>query len=91
MNVPITIDVLENDLGTDPLIMNTVVTEPLHGTATETSTEGFVGYQPNSGFTGTDSFVYEMCDASTQCDTATVYIEVLVSNILACLVFLCLF
>lgn len=91
MNVPITIDVLENDLGTDPLIMNTVVTEPLHGTATETSTEGFVEYQPNSGFTGTDSFVYEMCDASTQCDTATVYIEVLVSNILACLVFLCLF
>ena len=31
-----------------------------------------VNYDPNDGFTGTDSCVYEACDLVPQCDTATV-------------------
>ncbi|KAL7553573.1 hypothetical protein ACHAWF_016865 [Thalassiosira exigua] len=35
-----------------------------------------VTYAPNPGFTGTDSCVYEACDSTPLCDTATVTITV---------------
>ncbi len=33
-------------------------------------------YTPTTGFTGTDSFTYQICDTDNACDTATVTINV---------------
>lgn len=40
--------------------------------------EGELLYEPNAGFSGTDSFTYEICDYGVPagCDQATIYIEV---------------
>ena len=38
--------------------------------------DGTFDYTPNPNFNGNDSFVYEICDTSSLCDTATVSITV---------------
>jgi uncharacterized protein YjiK len=38
--------------------------------------DGTFSYTPNSGFTGVDSFVYQICDSADLCDSATVTITV---------------
>ncbi len=48
---------------------------PTNGTVTEVS-DGVFEYIPNTGFIGTDSFTYNLCDANNDCDTATVSIVV---------------
>lgn len=35
-----------------------------------------IQYTPNPGFTGTDSFTYQICDAAAVCATATVFVDV---------------
>lgn len=35
-----------------------------------------IQYTPNPGFTGTDSFTYQICDAASVCSTATVFVDV---------------
>lgn len=77
-DVTTVIDVLDND--TDPqddIDEDTldVISNPSHGTATEHS-NGTITYNPDSTFTGTDSFIYEICDEDDNCDTATVTIYV---------------
>ncbi|MFV0375843.1 MAG: Ig-like domain-containing protein, partial [Mangrovibacterium sp.] len=60
------------------LTVNTVpVTGVAHGTLVLNG-DGSFSYQPTGGFTGTDSFVYEVCDNGTPraCDQATVYLTV---------------
>lgn len=37
---------------------------------------GICTYTPDTGFTGEDSFIYEVCDALRACDTALATIEV---------------
>ncbi len=49
--------------------------EPANGTLLNNSNGTFY-YTPNAKFTGTDSFVYEICDSDLLCDTATVRINV---------------
>jgi hypothetical protein len=39
-----------------------------------------VTYTPNPGFTGTDSFTYQVCDSGGNCSTATVTVNVLNTN-----------
>lgn len=73
-------NVLTNDFDPDgdPLTVSTSpVTGPANGTVS-LNTDGSYVYTPNSGFTGTDSFTYQVCDNSSpaQCDTGTVTIEV---------------
>ena len=51
-----------------------VVTLPAHGTLDPVSNDN-PGYTHEIGFTGTDSFIYEICEAG-ECDTATVTITV---------------
>jgi VCBS repeat-containing protein len=41
------------------------------------SNDGTFSYDPNPNFTGSDSFVYQVCDTALACDTATVIITVL--------------
>ncbi|WP_107040325.1 Ig-like domain-containing protein [Brumimicrobium mesophilum] len=76
---PVTINVVINDgpgntggvLGTP-----TVVGIPTNGTTT-VDVNGNVVYTPNTGFTGTDTFTYELCETpSNLCGSATVTVEV---------------
>jgi len=39
--------------------------------------DGSYDYVPDNGFTGTDTFIYELCDVDSDCDTALVTITVL--------------
>jgi hypothetical protein len=49
-----------------------VVSEPSHGTVVMQADGSFV-YTPNPGFTGTDEFVYELCDpVASICDASTI-------------------
>jgi hypothetical protein len=49
--------------------------EPAHGTVTVSPTGGFV-YTPVTGYTGSDSFTYQIIDADGDIDTATVTLTV---------------
>lgn len=81
-DVPVAIDILANDndipaLGTltntNPTNGSVVFTN--NGTPTDPSDDG-VTYTPNSGFVGTDTFTYTLCDDLANCSTATVMIVV---------------
>jgi len=76
-NTPVTIIVLANDFDPDgnPISI-TATTPPSHGTITpNASGTGFI-YTPNTGYTGFDSFTYQICDNQGLCDVATVTIEI---------------
>ncbi len=79
MNTPVVISVLSNDtdpdgnLGTTP----TVIGGPVHGTAT-VNTDGTVTYTPATGYYGTDTFTYVICDNGSPalCDTAIAVVTI---------------
>jgi hypothetical protein len=77
-NVPVTIPVLVNDstFDEDPLTLcsNAIVTQPGHGTLV-VNQDGTITYTPVTGYTGVDSFQYQICDPEGS-DTAWVYITV---------------
>ncbi|WP_158277224.1 Ig-like domain-containing protein [Serinibacter arcticus] len=77
---PVTIPVLENDSSSTgtPLTTVTIVDAPAGGTAV-VKPDGTITYTPDEGFSGTDTFTYSVCDASTPtpvCDEATVTVTV---------------
>jgi gliding motility-associated-like protein len=81
VNVPVVIDVVDNDLGTD-LDLISVSTlglmQPTSGTTIVNSITGEMTYTPNLGFTGVDMFEYEICDNnSLTCSIATVTVTVM--------------
>ncbi len=79
IDVPVAIAVLNNDSDPDDgldtaSISTTGLLPPTNGgTATNTST-GVITYTPSLGYTGSDSFEYQICDVAGACDTATVYV-----------------
>lgn len=78
---PVTIDVRANDTTSSPpatLAPPTITQPPANGTVTVDGS-GNVVYTPNAGFSGTDTFTYQVCvqTAPTQCKTATVSVNVL--------------
>ena len=74
VDTPVTIDVLANDIF-DPTVYVSVQVFPQHGILGIVEV-GTFEYTPNAGFVGTDSFIYQICDTASQCDTATVTITV---------------
>ena len=74
----VTVDVLGNDTdiddGLDPASVN-VTSGPGNG-STSVNPDGSIDYTPDPGFSGTDSFTYQVCDLAGDCDTATVDITV---------------
>jgi hypothetical protein len=67
----------DSDPNGDPLTVNTTpVSGPSNGTVT-LNPDGSYTYTPDPGFTGTDDFVYQTCDAGGLCDSATVTINVI--------------
>lgn len=77
-NGSVNISVLDNDSDpNDNLAPSTLSlqTAPSNGTVT-LNPDGTFTYTPNAGFSGTDSFTYEICDSTGLCTTATVTILV---------------
>jgi VCBS repeat-containing protein len=62
-NVPVTVDVQGNDLGTG--LVTTIVTGPTNGTAV-VADDGAVDYTPTTGASGTDTFTYRVTDGAGQ-------------------------
>ncbi|MDB5226194.1 MAG: hypothetical protein JWN78_387 [Bacteroidota bacterium] len=86
INTPVVVHVLVNDTSydQDPLALPTtggVVTQPTHGTAADNG-DGTITYTPANGYTGVDSFQYQICDppGAEGCDTAWVFITIKQDN-----------
>jgi hypothetical protein len=80
-DTPVSIDVLANDSDPDDDLDPTsvrVVVAPSFGSAELEGTS--IRYTPDADRNGIDSFVYEVCDATGLCDTATVTIDVRAVN-----------
>ncbi|MBV7409941.1 Ig-like domain-containing protein [Maritimibacter sp. DP1N21-5] len=73
---PVVIPVLDNDSDPDgdPLDIIDIGT-PTNGTVTQND-DGTVTYDPNDGFTGTDTFTYTISDGNGGTDTSTVTVVV---------------
>lgn len=74
----VTVNVLGNDSNPNGnvLTVTQIVTAPATGTTT-INTDGTITYTPAAGFSGIETFVYEVCDAVLNlCATATVSITV---------------
>ncbi len=80
-DTPKTIDVRRNDFDPqgDPLDV-TIQTSPSHGTAIENLDET-ITYTPAPGFTGSDSFTYQIDDGNGHTDTAIVSLSVQVASV----------
>ena len=80
---PVTINILANDAsgntgGTLDLSSVSIVVNPTRGSVTINS-DGTITYLPNTGFVGTDSVTYRVCDNSIPtplCQTAVLYVTV---------------
>ncbi len=79
VNNDVTIDVLFNDFDEDhensELVVQPLEEDPENGLAVVQG-DGTVRYIPNAGFTGTDVFMYVICDPLGGCDSTLVYVIV---------------
>ncbi|RKE90143.1 hypothetical protein BXY58_0736 [Epilithonimonas arachidiradicis] len=75
-NIPVTIDILNNDVGRVSPTTVTIVSQPTNGTVV-VNPDGTVTYTPNPGFSGTDTFNYQVCNSDRSlCSTAVVTVNV---------------
>jgi len=65
----------DSDVDSSPLTYS-LISGPVSGVVTSFGTDGSFGYSPNTNFSGTDSFIYEVIDSDGLTDQATVYITV---------------
>jgi gliding motility-associated-like protein len=80
-NTFVIIPVTANDMdSTGGLLTVTLPAQPQHGQALVINTNQVL-YSPDTLFYGIDSFRYSVCDTFHLCDTATVYVNVLGSNL----------
>mgnify|MGYP000356334377 CR=1 FL=1 len=78
---PVDIDVLLNDSDTEDGTLDpcsvTIATAPTNGTVTFSLAPACVlTYTPNSGFSGNDTFEYQVCDSGGTCENAIVDVTV---------------
>lgn len=67
----------DSDPDGDSLGQPVTVSGPSHGSLFGLQQPDKKAYSPNSGFSGTDSFTYEVCDNLGKCSTATVTLYVI--------------
>lgn len=80
INQTATLPVTNNDYDVDGEALTLqLITLPSNGSANVSGLN--VSYTPNSGFSGTDMFSYSICDPTSRCDTASVWIIVDGSNL----------
>ncbi|MBT6766996.1 MAG: cadherin-like domain-containing protein, partial [Prolixibacteraceae bacterium] len=74
-----------DEITTIDLSTVSVITDPMNGSFEIDRVTGIINYIPNTDFVGLDSLVYSICDdgipCEPMCDTAKVYITILVANI----------
>ncbi|MCD6112527.1 MAG: LruC domain-containing protein [Bacteroidales bacterium] len=80
MNTAVSGNVITNDSDPDNdniTVNTTLINDPTHGSVVQNA-DGTFTYTPNTGYTGTDSYVYKICDDGTPslCDEATVTINI---------------
>jgi large repetitive protein len=77
-NTAVSGQLLTNDIGSGLVVTTTPIANPANGTVV-LNANGSYTYTPTTGFTGTDSFKYKVCDNLTpqKCDTALVTISVI--------------
>lgn len=76
----VTIDVLANDIDGNLVPASTVKqSDPSHGVLVNNG-DGTFDFTPTTGYVGSDSFIYQVCDATAMCDTATVTIGMLAND-----------
>jgi gliding motility-associated-like protein len=76
INTPVNGNASTNDnLPSGGTYTYTVTTSPANGSVTM-NPDGTYTYTPNTGFTGTDVFTYQVCNQVGQCSSATVTINV---------------
>ncbi len=81
INTDVTVDVLVNDSGLeDGGIVVSVISGPTNGSVTVNG-DNTITYSPDTDYTGTDQFDYQVCDTDGDCATATVTITVKESNV----------
>jgi hypothetical protein len=76
-NASVTINVVANDSDPDGNLVResaAVTQQPANGVVV--CGNGSCTYTPNAGFSGSDSFQYQVCDFQDLCDTATVTVTV---------------
>jgi len=78
---PVTVGPLVNDIDPEDDLLSIdettgIITPPASGGTAVVQPDGTIEYTPGAGFTGTDTFEYEVCDPSGECDTAIVSIDV---------------
>ncbi len=61
----------DNETCDTGMTVTQITNDPDHGTVTITPTGG-INYVPNDGYTGTDQFIYLLCNECGSCDTAVV-------------------
>lgn len=70
MDTPITADVLFNDYGLEDGVANVnIASSPANGTV-EVNSDFTITYTPNSGYLGTETFMYLVCDVDGDCSNA---------------------
>ncbi len=80
MNESVTFNILTNDEGTNITITD-ILSNPKNGNLIGIDeVTGDVTYIPENNFTGTDYFVYQICNTDNECDTTTASITVLPPN-----------
>ena len=75
----VAVDLLANDHDVDGTLDTTrvvIVDESKNGTLRVDSVTGTVTYTPNPDFSGTDTFVYKVCDTHGACDEASCTVDV---------------
>lgn len=81
LDIPITENVLANDSDADNDVLSICGnTEPSNGTLS-IDVDGTFTYIPNTGFEGSDSFTYNVCDGTAAPVTVTVTINVIGENV----------
>jgi hypothetical protein len=74
-NIPTELNVAGNDRSALPKRSPLVVTQPVHGNVINGENRALI-VTATLDYIGPDSFVYEICDISGLCDTATVYLTI---------------
>jgi gliding motility-associated-like protein len=70
------VNVLTNDINIFGDREIVIVNNPQHGSIQIDQTTGIVTYIPQTGYVGTDEFIYSICNTYNQCGQATVYITI---------------
>ncbi|KKW30523.1 MAG: Conserved repeat domain protein [Candidatus Uhrbacteria bacterium GW2011_GWD2_52_7] len=79
VNTPATLEPRANDSDPDSNLNQTTIiltSQPLHGSTELDPNNKYITYTPTTNFSGTDTFIYQLCDTDNLCDNATVNVTV---------------